>query len=210
MAKIKEHIKQNWWKYLIIICVLAVDMLTKFLLVPLDANNQVDFSKAKTASLLGDLLWLYPSVNDGAGWSFLSGHTVLLIVLSIIFIIALTVFDFVKPQKSKLYKVAIALIFGGAVGNLVDRLAFGGNVRDFIYFKFINFPVFNVADMALTFGIICLLVWLIFFQGKNQKTENEDAEAGKQKIEKVENFDDTQKSQTLDNADGQKADGENV
>ena len=161
---------------MIIIGVLAVDMLTKFLLVPLDANNKVDNSKAITTSLIGNLLWLFPSVNDGAGFSMLSGKTILLIVLSIVFVVALTTFDFVKPQKSKLYNVAIALIFSGAVGNLIDRLAFGGHVRDFIYFKFINFPVFNIADMALTFGIICLLVWLIFVQGKNKKLDEEKIE----------------------------------
>ena len=169
MAKIKEHFKQNWWKYLIIIGVLAVDMLTKFLLVPLDDNNCVnDVGLSYRKSLIGNLLWLFPSVNSGAGFSILSGKTILLIVLSFIFVVSLTTFDFIKPQKSRLYKVAVALIFGGAVGNLIDRLAFGGHVRDFIYFKFINFPVFNVADMALTFGIICLLVWLIFIQGKNK------------------------------------------
>lgn len=204
MAKIKEHIKQNWWKYLITIGVLAVDMLTKFLLVPLDEANKVDHSKANVASLIGDVLWLYPETNDGAGWSFFSGQTVLLIVLSIIFIVALTIFDIVKPQKSKLYKVAIALVFGGAVGNLVDRLAFGGNVRDFIYLKFINFPVFNVADMALTFGIICLLVWILFFQGKNKAKNKQDGKL------KNENFDDLKESQAFDKADKQNADGESV
>ena len=58
----------------------------------------------------------------------------------------------------------------GAIGNLIDRILFG-YVRDFIYLKFINFPVFNIADMALTFGIILLLLYIIFYTTK--KTNNE-------------------------------------
>lgn len=171
MEKFKAHLKSNWLKYLIIILVLAVDMLTKFLLVPLDASNNIDTSKSVSKSLIGNFLWLYPSLNDGAGFSILSGKAIFLIVLTIVFIVMLFIYDLLKPQKSKLYNIAIGLIFAGAFGNLIDRLAFGGVVRDFIYFKFINFPVFNIADMALTFGIICFLVWFLFLQKKQQSKE---------------------------------------
>ena len=161
------YIKNYWWKFLIVFAVILADMLTKFLLVPLDSANNVDNSKVSPQSLIGDVLWLYPSTNSGAGFSILDGKTILLVVISIIFILGLVCFDFAKPQKSKLYNCSIALIFSGAIGNLIDRLAFGGKVRDFLYFKFINFPIFNVADMALTFGIACILIWIIFFHNKN-------------------------------------------
>ena len=147
-------------------------MLTKYLLVPLNSANEVDNSRAVRQSLIGEVLWLWPETNSGAGFSMFSGKTVFLIVITFVFLIALSVYDIViRPQKSKLYNIAIALVAGGAIGNLFDRLAFGGKVRDFIYFKFINFPIFNVADMALTFGIICLIIWLIFFQLKKPAQE---------------------------------------
>ena len=66
-----------------------------------------------------------------------------------------------------MFGIATALIFGGAVGNLVDRINFQ-KVRDFIYLEFIRFPVFNVADICLTVGVILLGVYVVFFAGKGK------------------------------------------
>jgi lipoprotein signal peptidase len=63
--------------------------------------------------------------------------------------------------------VALGLILGGTVGNLYDRIVFGG-VRDFLYFYWFDFPVFNVADSCLVVGASLLLLQALF--GK-QKTE---------------------------------------
>jgi signal peptidase II len=57
--------------------------------------------------------------------------------------------------------VALGLITGGAVGNLIDR-AIVGKVTDFLYFAAIDFPVFNIADSALIVGVGILIVWLLF------------------------------------------------
>ena len=212
MAKIKEHFKQNWWKYVIILFVVGIDMLTKFLLVPLNSSNEVDNSRAIKQSLLGEVLWLWPETNTGAGFSMLSGQTIFLIVITFLFLIALAVYDIVlKPQKSKLYNTAVALVAGGAVGNLFDRLAFGGKVRDFIYFKFINFPIFNVADMALTFGIICLIVWFIFFELKKSKQEQNSqkvAENGQNLAKNEQETDDFSRNQSDINKNQGDGDGQ--
>lgn len=169
--KILENIKTNWWKYLIVFVVIGLDMLTKFLLVPLDVNNNVDITKVHGQSLIGDFLWYQPTTNSGAGFSILEGKTLLLVILSLVFIAGFVFFDLYFNKKSKFYNAAFGLVFGGAIGNLIDRIAFGGKVRDFIYFKFINFPVFNIADMALTIGILCLLIWFVIPQ-KRQNNEN--------------------------------------
>ena len=66
------------------------------------------------------------------------------------------------------YRVGFACIFGGIIGNMVDRI-FVGFVRDFISLDFINFPVFNVADIALTVGCICFAVFVIFFAFRDDK-----------------------------------------
>jgi lipoprotein signal peptidase len=60
---------------------------------------------------------------------------------------------------------ALGLILGGTVGNLFDRLVFGG-VRDFLYFYYVNWPVFNVADCALVCGAILLLFQALFVPSK--------------------------------------------
>ena len=69
------------------------------------------------------------------------------------------------------------MILAGAVGNLIDRIM-NGFVVDFIYFQIINFPVFNVADICVTLGVIFLIIFLLFkyrnTDFETQKTSEED------------------------------------
>ena len=104
------------------VCV-AVDQLTKW------------FLYGKSCSLIGDFLWLEPGFNTGASFSILSNATLFLIIFSIP-VIALMIYFIIsnKVSKSKFFKIALGIILGGTIGNLIDRIAFGG-VRDFIYFK---------------------------------------------------------------------------
>lgn len=162
--KIKTYFKNYWWKLIIIAGVLLVDMLTKFLIV-----NEV--------TLIDGVLVIVPTKNFGAGFSMLNGQTWLLIAITFVFLIGIVIFDILFKYKSNLFGVATGLIVSGAIGNLIDRLAFG-YVRDFIYLEFIDFPVFNVADIALTFGVILLAVYIVFFLEKSKKksivkTENQ-------------------------------------
>jgi signal peptidase II len=54
------------------------------------------------------------------------------------------------------------MIIAGGIGNLVDRLTLG-YVRDFVYFELIDFAVFNLADSALTVGVIFILIFILFY-----------------------------------------------
>jgi signal peptidase II len=65
------------------------------------------------------------------------------------------------PAREKWLSAALGLILGGTVGNLYDRLVFGG-VRDFLYFYYVEWPVFNVADCCLVVGAGLLLVQAVF------------------------------------------------
>ena len=146
---------------MIIAFVLAVDLVTKALIV-------TENSLGTETSLIGNIVVILPTKNSGAGFSMLSGKRWFLIITTFIFLIAIAVFDLLYQKKSALFCTATGLVIGGAIGNLVDRPLFG-YVRDFIYLKFINFAVFNVADMALTVGIILLLVYIIFYSSKTEQ-----------------------------------------
>lgn len=167
MKNFKQFLKKNWWKYLIILVVIAIDMITKFLLVP---NSEENFN---TTVLIPDVLEILPVHNTGAGFSILSGKTWLLILMSAIFLVAYVTFDIIFMRNSVLYEIASACIIAGAIGNLIDRVVFG-YVRDFVYLKFINFPVFNVADISLTVGCVLLIVYMLISIGKDKKEAKKD------------------------------------
>ena len=167
MKNFRQFLKKNWWKYLIIVVVIALDMTTKFLLVP---NGEENFS---TTVLIPGVLEILPVHNTGAGFSILSGKTWFLILLSAIFLVAYVTFDILFKRNSVLYEIASACIIAGAIGNLIDRVAFG-YVRDFVYLKFINFPVFNVADISLTVGCVLLIVYMLISIGKDKKETKKD------------------------------------
>ena len=90
--------------------------------------------------------------NTGAAYGMLGGHTWLLILVSLAFIVCFIVYDIFNKSNNKWYLCGLSLIIGGAVGNLIDRI-FLGYVRDFINIKIFSF-VFNLADLFITIGVI--------------------------------------------------------
>jgi len=109
--------------------------------------------------------------NYGAAFSFLSDaggwqryfFTSLAALVSVIFVFWLMR----MPKTVKVLPLAVALILGGAVGNLIDRVALG-YVVDFIhvYYNNSHFPAFNIADSAITLGTILLLIDTFFLEKK--------------------------------------------
>lgn len=112
------------------------------------------------------------SKNTGAAWSIFSGSTIALIIITFIAIALIIFYAVWSKNKSYLFNISIALILSGALGNLIDRL-FLGYVRDFIQFAFWkSFPIFNIADTALTVGVVCLCIYYliqIIKEYKNKK-----------------------------------------
>ncbi len=98
--------------------------------------------------------------NDGAAFSILSGRVPFLILATLLIIGALVALIIVKKPKSKIFSIAVSLIISGAVGNLVDRIALG-HVVDFLDARFIDFPIFNVADICVVIGaaLFCIYVF---------------------------------------------------
>ena len=99
-------------------------------------------------------------VNTGAAFSMLKGRTLLLAALSVLLLAALSVFFMRSPDLNTGARLALGLLAGGGLGNLADRVVFGG-VTDYIRLLFIPFPVFNLADICITCSILYLIVGLL-------------------------------------------------
>lgn len=92
--------------------------------------------------------------NTGAAWGILEGNLILFYIVAVIAAIGITYYFIQSAPYQKLTRFGLVLVFSGMIGNLIDRIVFG-YVRDFIGFIIFgyNFPIFNVADMAITIGI---------------------------------------------------------
>lgn len=105
--------------------------------------------------------------NDGAAWGMLSGRQTLLIVATSIVIVLIMVYASVKKgELSRLELLALGLIAGGGLGNLISRIAEGA-VVDFLNIHLI--PIFNVADIGVTVG--CVFIVISLFASDNGKTD---------------------------------------
>lgn len=148
-------IKNNWRNWLwITLLIILLDQITK-----IAADQYLVYQQPVALMPLFNFTLVY---NQGAAFSFLSDaggwQRWFFIVLSITISIVLVLWILkLKPQQ-KLQTASIALILGGAIGNLIDRSIYG-HVIDFIdvYYQTHHFPAFNIADSAITVGAILLI-----------------------------------------------------
>lgn len=119
-------------------------------------------------------------LNDGMAFSMLAGKQTLLIIMTsimLVCVLALLLLRKMGPWE----RVSWMLILGGGVGNLIDRVL-NGEVVDYINVLFMNFAVFNFADICITTGVIMLVLWVLYDSFKKDKEEktaakpNEDAD----------------------------------
>lgn len=146
---------------------LTADLVSKFLI---DGS----LGLGQSANFLPGLINIVNVHNNGAAWGMFSGAQTFLIVLSFIFIIALIWLMLAEKTTNPLFHIALGFVFAGCLGNLVDRLAFG-YVRDFLHFEFwSSFPVFNIADVCLTLGVVLFIIYFIIIIVKNKKKKKEE------------------------------------
>lgn len=99
--------------------------------------------------------------NTGAAFGLMPGRRELFMTTSVVVILGVLVFmAFARPHARWLV-ISLALVAGGAVGNLIDR-SLVGRVTDFLEFAFVSFPVWNIADAAIVVGTAMLVVWVLF------------------------------------------------
>jgi signal peptidase II len=142
-------------KLVIALCaVVALDQLSKYLVQDL-------MSLYTSIPLLGEVVKLTYIRNPGAAFGINLGNKALFIILSIVACGVMGYYFTRLPAAEHWGRFALTLIFGGAIGNLIDRIQHG-EVTDFIDVGLGSYrwPIFNVADMAVTIGVILLFIRL--------------------------------------------------
>ena len=150
--------------YLIVVFLVVIDQLVKWWVraaIPL--GQSIPF-----IPYLMDLTYVQ---NTGAAFSVFSQHTWLLTLISLAGSALLAFLLWKNYFPGWMGKLSLSLVLAGAVGNLIDR-ALAGDVTDMFQTTFINFAVFNVADICVCCGGALLVVYVLFFWDK-------DKEAGK-------------------------------
>lgn len=154
--------------------IIATDQLSKWLVVE-------KLEPATAYPVIGDFFRLYLVRNPGAAFSFGSDATV---IFSLIQLVAVAVCCVLALRNSSMWAaVPIGLIGGGAAGNLIDRIfrepgGFHGHVVDF--FSFGSFAIFNVADAAITVGVVCYLYYAFAVEPKEHAAKQQEQEAAQQ------------------------------
>lgn len=128
--------------------VVAADQATKTFI-------RANLEEGEWWPFVGTVLRISHVENPGAAFGILPGAGTFLLVVTVLGVVALSAYLLLLPDSSRWYPFALALVLGGAVGNLIDRLA-RGTVTDFIDPMY--YPAFNIADSAIFLGVSTLLV----------------------------------------------------
>ena len=147
-----------------LIILIAFDQYTKYLTVLNLKNNE--------AIVIIDGIFEFVYVeNFGAAFGILQNAQIFFYIVTVIVLSAI-IYIYIKMPANKIYlplKVCMTVLTAGAVGNFIDRVV-NGFVVDFIYFKLIDFPVFNIADCYVTVSVMVIAV-LICFKYKDEDFE---------------------------------------
>lgn len=138
--------------YIFALISLIIDQIVKILI-----SNYLILGQ--TIKIINNFFYLTYVQNKGAAFSILIGYRYILIIITFIFLYYLH--KCIKKQKSlnKLEIISYGLLFGGIIGNLIDRIIYGYVIDyfDFMIFNY-NFPIFNLADSFIVIGCIILVI----------------------------------------------------
>ena len=141
----------------------AVDQIVKIL-------TRMNIPEYTSIPFIPGLMDLTYYKNTGAAFSLFNQHTWILTIISAVVSVVVLVAIFKKVFRHPFGQACLALVLAGAVGNLIDR-AFFGFVTDMFQTTFMNFAIFNVADICVVVGGIALCVYVLFFYEKLEKKE---------------------------------------
>lgn len=128
----------------------AIDQLVKWLM-------RANFAHGESRTLIPGVLDLNLQYNEGIAFGKLQGFGPYLAPIAIVIAVAAALYTYRHPKEHTVGHVAMGLLAGGALGNMIDRMALG-RVTDMFEPRFVRFPVFNVADACITVAAAILFV----------------------------------------------------
>ena len=171
MRDVISGLVRHWPAVLLVVAVASADQLTKYLI----SHNMALGESIPTTGLFR-LTYVH---NTGSAFGLLPGQNALLTIVSFLGVALLLWMYRTHGAQAKLLRVSLALMLAGAMGNLIDRLAYG---------KVINFvdigrwPIFNVADSSIVTGGI-VLAWIMFTTKDSKDKAVDDADEGAEALE---------------------------
>ena len=149
--------------YFLSVFVTFIDMLFKIIV----KNNLL---LGKRNVIIEDIFYLTYVKNTGAAWSIFKNSTMFIIIVTIFIIIGL-VYYIMKNSLDKYETIGYGIILGGAFGNLLDRVLYGYVVDyiDIMIFGY-DYPIFNIADIAIVVGVIILFIGM--FRGEKNEANS--------------------------------------
>ncbi len=139
--------------YALIAIMVMIDQVVKYWTVS-------NFALNEGKDFIPGVLSFYYLQNDGAAWGMFSGKMWLFYIITLIVVTVLIYMLHKEGKTSKLLSVGLSFMIAGALGNFIDRLHLN-YVVDMFRLDFMTFPIFNVADVCLTIGVIVMLVYMI-------------------------------------------------
>ena len=142
--------KKNIIIFSIAFAVVILDQFTKFLV-------KRNFQLNQSMPIIKNIFHLTYVTNTGSAFGLFRGFNLIFILFSMIVILVVLYYAKKIKNNERLLQFSVGLLLGGTLGNLIDRLVYGA-VIDFIDFRI--WPVFNVADSAVTISIVLLIILL--------------------------------------------------
>ncbi len=142
------------WPLIVAAIVVAIDQITKAMVIRSLGPPEAGASKV----IIPRLLDLRHDENTGAAFSLFQGRSTTLLLIGVIVIGVLIYYYRALPQGQPVLRLAVGGVFGGAVGNIIDRIRLG-HVTDWIHFT--HYPTFNIADSCITVGMLTLAIYLL-------------------------------------------------
>ncbi len=142
--------KKNILVFSTALIIVILDQLTKFII-------RKNFQLNESVSIITDVFHLTYVTNTGSAFSMFQGFNIFFIIFSIAVILVILYYIKKIKENEKLMQFAVGLLLGGTIGNFIDRLTMGA-VTDFLDFRI--WPVFNIADSAVTISVILLIILL--------------------------------------------------
>lgn len=148
-----------------VILLVLFDQWTKFLAV-------VHLKEQSAVPLWKDVFELSYVENRGAAFGMMQNKQIFFLILTAVVVVFLLLFLMRMPEGKRYLPGKVTLLFlgAGAIGNFIDRIS-QGYVVDFFYFKWIDFPVFNVADIYVTAAVAALAYLLLFYYSEEEIDE---------------------------------------